>query len=51
MEPAETADARQQLGKHIHMAMNTHTAIEKLLGAAFYTVCAIANTQYVMKGQ
>jgi hypothetical protein len=31
--------ARQQLGNHVHMAMNTHAAIEELLDTSYSMWC------------
>jgi hypothetical protein len=35
VEPEELAIARQQLGKHISAAMNTHATIEEVLDSVF----------------
>jgi hypothetical protein len=35
VEPEETTIARQRVGKHVPVAMNTHTAIEELLDMVF----------------
>jgi hypothetical protein len=49
MEPEETAVARQEVGKHVPAAMNTHAIIELLDAVFLYAIRVISNTQHIVK--
>jgi hypothetical protein len=52
VEPEEMAVARQWLGKHFPLVMNTHVTTEELLDIVFFSaVCVISDIQYVVKGK
>jgi hypothetical protein len=53
VKPEATAVARQQLGKHVPMAMNTCIRIEELLDAVtfMWSIPRLCTTQFVMKGK